>query len=334
MSANLLERYTFRPENPYLWLKSSLPLEISVVIPVYNEQASLPALYSRLHLVLAGLGVSYELIFVNDGSTDNSLHLIKELASWQPEVKYIDFSRNFGHQVAVSAGLDRASGEAVVIMDSDLQDPPEVIAGLYARWQQGYEVVYGRRRQRPGESAAKKMTASFFYRLLARITHISIPVDTGDFRIIGRKVVEALKQMPEKHKFIRGQISWVGFSQTYLEYDRAERKGGQTAYTYSKMIRLALDAITSFSNLPLKLATISGFMVSGVAFLLMLYTFYSRYISKDYVPGWSSIMVSVLFLGGVQLITIGIIGEYISRLGDNVRNRPLYIVNDTNIPAS
>jgi glycosyltransferase involved in cell wall biosynthesis len=330
---NFHERYTFRPENPYLCPKSSPQLDISVVIPVYNEQASLPALYARLQQVLSALGLRYELIFINDGSTDNSLHLIRELASRQPEVKYIDFSRNFGHQVAVSAGLDRASGAAVVIMDSDLQDPPEVIADLYARWKQGFEVVYGRRRQRPGESAAKKLTASFFYRLLARITHISIPVDTGDFRIIGRKVVEALRQMPEKHKFIRGQISWVGFSQTYLEYDRAERTGGQTAYTYGKMTRLALDAITSFSNLPLKLATLSGFLVSGVAFLLMLYTFYSRYISKDYVPGWSSIMVSVLFLGGVQLITIGIIGEYVSRLSDNVRNRPLYIVNDTNIPA-
>jgi glycosyltransferase involved in cell wall biosynthesis len=309
-------------------------LDISVVIPVYNEEANLPALFSRLRQVLAAIPASYELIFVNDGSTDQSLHLIKELAAREPAVKYIDFSRNFGHQVAVSAGLDRAAGQAVVIIDSDLQDPPEVIAGLYAKWQQGYEVVYGRRRQRPGESAAKKFTASFFYRLLARITHIPIPVDTGDFRIIGRKVVEALKQMPEKQKFIRGQISWVGFKQTYLEYDRAERNGGQTGYTYGKMLRLALDAITSFSNLPLKVATLSGFLVSAVAFLLMLYTFYSRFVTKDYVPGWSSIMISVLFLGGVQLISIGIIGEYISRLSDNVRNRPLYIINETNISAS
>lgn len=308
-------------------------MDLSVVIPVYNEEANLLALYTRLRQVLTNLQVSYELIFVNDGSTDRSLHLIKELACREPEVKYLDFSRNFGHQVAVSAGLDRAAGQAVVIIDSDLQDPPEVIAELYARWQQGYEVVYGRRRQRPGESATKKLTARFFYRLLARITHIPIPVDTGDFRIIGRKVVEALKQMPEKQKFIRGQISWVGFRQTYLEYDRAERQGGQTAYTYGKMIRLALDAITSFSNLPLKLATISGFLVSGVAFLLMLYTFYSRLITRDYVPGWSSIMISVLFLGGVQLISIGIIGEYISRLSDNVRNRPLYIINETNITS-
>jgi polyisoprenyl-phosphate glycosyltransferase len=317
----------------YLYPKSSLHLDISVVIPVYNEEANLMALYHRLRLVLSEITPSYELIFVNDGSTDQSLALIKELAGQAPEVKYIDFSRNFGHQIAVSAGLDMAAGDAVVIIDGDLQDPPEVIAGLYARWRQGYEVVYGRRRQRPGESATKKFTASFFYRLLTRITHIPIPVDTGDFRIIGRKVVEALKQMPEKQKFIRGQISWVGFKQTYLEYDRAERKGGATGYTYGKMIRLALDAITSFSNLPLKIATVSGFLVSGVAFLLMLYTLYSRFISKDFVPGWSSLMISVLFLGGVQLISIGIIGEYISRLSDNVRNRPLYIINETNITS-
>jgi glycosyltransferase involved in cell wall biosynthesis len=309
-------------------------LDISVVIPVYNEEANLLALYNRLLGVLAGISPAYELIFVNDGSSDQSLRLIKELAARQPRVKYIDFSRNFGHQIAVSAGLDLAVGEAVVIIDSDLQDPPEVIAGLYARWQQGYDVVYGRRRHRPGESVTKKLTATFFYRLLARITHIPIPVDSGDFRIIGRKVVEALKQMPEKQKFIRGQISWVGFKQTYLEYDRAERNGGQTGYTYVKMIRLALDAITSFSNLPLKMATLSGFLVSGIAFLLMLYTLYSRFITKDYVPGWSSLMLSVLFLGGVQLISIGIIGEYISRLSDNVRNRPLYIINETNITGA
>ncbi|KAA5543954.1 glycosyltransferase family 2 protein [Adhaeribacter rhizoryzae] len=306
-------------------------MNISVIIPVYNEASNILPLHSRLREVLVNLTGNYELIFVNDGSTDTSLSLIRELARQEPRVKYIDFSRNFGHQVAVSAGIDKAQGQAVIIMDGDLQDPPELIKDLYARWQAGYEVVYTKRRARNGESAAKKITARYFYRLLARITHISIPLDAGDFRIISRKVADALKQMPEKHKFIRGQISWIGFSQTYLEYDRPERAGGESSYTYRKMIRLALDAITSFSNLPLKIATISGFLVSGVAFLLMLYTLYSRFVIKDYVPGWSSLMLSVLFLGGVQLISIGIIGEYISRLSDNVRNRPLYIINDTNI---
>ncbi|GEO05753.1 putative glycosyltransferase YkcC [Adhaeribacter aerolatus] len=306
-------------------------MDISVIIPVYNEASNILPLHSRLHEVLATLTNNYEIIFVNDGSTDRSLSLIRELAQKDFQVKYIDFSRNFGHQVAVSAGIDKARGKALVIMDSDLQDPPELITALYARWQEGYEVVYTKRRARNGESTAKKLTARYFYRLLARITHISIPLDAGDFRIISRKVAEALKQMPEKHKFIRGQISWIGFSQTYLEYDRPERAGGESNYTYRKMIRLALDAITSFSNLPLKIATVSGFLVSGIAFLLMLYTLYSRFVIKDYVPGWSSLMLSVLFLGGVQLISIGIIGEYISRLSDNVRNRPLYIINDTNI---
>ena len=306
-------------------------MDISVIIPVYNEETNILPLYQRLQQVLITLTDKYELIFINDGSTDASGNMIKELARQASQVKYIDFSRNFGHQIAVSAGLDKAHGAAMVIIDCDLQDPPELIPDLYRRWQEGYEVVYAERRQRNGENAAKKLTASFFYRLLAKITHISIPVDAGDFRIISRKVALALQQMPEKHKFIRGQISWIGFKQTSLVYDRAERAGGESSYTYRKMIRLALDGITSFSNLPLKMATISGFLVSGIAFLLMLYTLYSRFISQDYVPGWSSLMLSVLFLGGVQLISIGIIGEYISRLSDNVRNRPLYIVNETNI---
>ena len=306
-------------------------MDISIIIPVYNEESNILPLHRQLRQVLQKLTDNYEIIFVNDGSTDQSLPLIRKIACQESEVKYIDFSRNFGHQVAVSAGIDKARGAAIIIMDCDLQDPPELVTDLYLRWQEGYEVVYTKRRERNGESAAKKFTARFFYRLLARITHISIPLDAGDFRIISRKVADVLKQMPEKHKFIRGQISWIGFNQTYLEYDRAERAGGESSYTYRKMIRLALDAITSFSNLPLKIATVSGFVVSGIAFILMLYTLYSRFIIKDYVPGWSSLMLSVLFLGGVQLISIGIIGEYISRLSDNVRNRPLYIINDTNI---
>ncbi|WP_139924952.1 glycosyltransferase family 2 protein [Hymenobacter sp. DG01] len=313
-------------------------MDLSVVIPIYNEEANIHALYHRLRGVLAPMQVAYELIFINDGSRDQSLALIRELAAHDPRVRYADFSRNFGHQIAVTAGLDLSGGEAVVIIDADLQDPPELIPALYARLQEGYEVVYAKRRTRQGESAAKLLTAKLFYRLLASITHISIPVDTGDFRIVSRKVVAALKQMPEQNKFIRGQISWIGYRQTYLEYDRAERAGGATGYTYSKMIRLALDGITGFSDAPLKAATLSGFLVSGVAFLVMLYTLYARFISGDYQPGWASLMISILFLGGVQLIAVGIIGEYIARLSANVRQRPLYIISDTNVgvtgPAS
>ncbi|NVO31600.1 glycosyltransferase family 2 protein [Hymenobacter lapidiphilus] len=305
-------------------------MDLSVIIPIYNEEANIPALYERLCGVLDPMALpgSYEFIFINDGSRDKSLILIQNLAARDERVRYVDFSRNFGHQIAVTAGLDRTTGEAVVIIDADLQDPPELIPALYQKLTEGYEVVYARRRSRQGESAAKKLTARLFYRLLASITNISIPVDTGDFRVVSRKVVEALRQMPEQNKFIRGQISWIGYRQTYLEYDRAERAGGATGYTYRKMLRLALDGITAFSDVPLKMATVSGFVVSGLAFVVMLYTLYARLFSHDYQPGWASLMVSILFLGGVQLISVGIIGEYISRLSANVRQRPLYIVSE------
>lgn len=306
-------------------------MDLSVIIPIYNEETNIPTLYDRLRGVLDSMGLHYEFIFINDGSRDKSLQLVQTLALHDERVRFIDFSRNFGHQIAVTAGLDLAVGEAVVIIDADLQDPPELIVPLYQKLQDGYEVVYAKRRSRQGESAAKKLTAKLFYRILASITNISIPVDTGDFRIISRKVVDALKQMPEQNKFIRGQISWIGYRQTYIEYDRAERAGGETGYTYRKMIHLALDGITGFSDAPLKAATIGGFVVSGVAFVVMLYTLYARFVSEDYEPGWASLMVSILFLGGVQLIAVGIIGEYIARLSANVRQRPLYIISDTNI---
>jgi len=276
----------------------------------------------------------YELIFVNDGSRDSSLPQLLLLAEHDPQhVRYLSFSRNFGHQIAVTAGLDRAEGAAVVIIDADLQDPPELIPALYDKLREGYEVVYARRRSRQGESQVKKLTAKVFYRILRALTHVEIPVDTGDFRIISRKVVLALRQMPEQNKFLRGQISWIGYRQTFLEYDRAERAGGVTGYTYGKMLRFALDGITAFSDVPLKVATVGGFLVSGVAFLVMIYTLYSRFVTQHYEPGWPSLMVSILFLGGVQLIAIGIIGEYLARLGANVRQRPLYIVSESNLPV-
>ncbi len=307
------------------------PLELSIVVPLYNEEANVNALYQRLKAVVVGMGISHEFVFINDGSRDRTLALVQELIQHDAQVRYIDLSRNFGHQIAVSAGLDHAVGAAVVIIDADLQDPPELIPQLYEKLKSGYEVVYAKRLSRPGESAAKLMTAKMFYRMLAAITHVDIPVDTGDFRIIARKVVEALKLMPEQSKFLRGQISWIGFRQTYVEYNRAQRAGGETGYTYSKMLRLAIDGITAFSDFPLKLASLSGFAVSGVAFLIMLYTLYSRFVSHDYQPGWASLMISVLFMGGVQLIAIGIIGEYIGRLSADVRQRPLYLIADTNI---
>jgi polyisoprenyl-phosphate glycosyltransferase len=305
--------------------------ELSVIIPIYNEEGNIPILYDRLNNVISSLVNDVEYIFINDGSKDKSLMLIKELAAKNPFVKYIDFSRNFGHQIAVTAGLDNCTGKAVIIIDADLQDPPELIVNLYNKWKEGYEVVYAKRRAREGEGFLKKFTAKMFYRLLKKITSINIPVDTGDFRLIDRKVVDVLKQMPEQQKFLRGQISWIGFRQTFVEYDRDSRYAGKTGYTYKKMIRFALDGITSFSNLPLKFATFTGFVVSGITFIMILYALYSRFITKDYVPGWTSLMLAVLFIGGVQLISIGIIGEYISRMSSNVRRRPLYIVGEKNV---
>lgn len=271
------------------------------------------------------------MIFINDGSRDKSIQLVRELAAKNTFVKFIDFSRNFGHQIAVTAGIDYSSGEYIVIIDADLQDPPELIPVMYEKMKEGYEVVYARRRKRAGESYMKKITAKVFYRILAKLTSVDIPVDTGDFRIMHRKVAEVLMKMSEQQKFLRGQIAWIGFNQTYIEYDREERFAGDTGYPYKKMIRFALDGITSFSNVPLKFATFTGFIVSGITFIMALYALYSRFISKQYVPGWTSLMLAVLFIGGVQLISIGIIGEYISRLGSNIRNRPLYIIKDSNI---
>ncbi len=305
--------------------------KLSVIIPIYNEEGNIPALVERLKGVVDSMNLSYEFIFINDGSKDNSLRLIKDYSEQYPFIKYINFSRNFGHQIAVSAGLDHCYGDAIVIIDADLQDPPELIIEMYEKYKRGFEVVYAQRSKRAGETMFKTLTAKYFYRIISRITSINIPVDTGDFRIIDRKVVDVLKQMPEQQKFLRGQIAWAGFNQTYITYDREERKAGETGYTIRKMLKLALDGITSFSDFPLKFATFSGFVVSGVAFVMILYALYSRYIIKDYVPGWTSLMLAVLFLGGIQLISIGIIGEYISRMSANVRQRPLYIIGETNI---
>ena len=306
-------------------------MDISVIIPVYNEEANIPTLFERMKAVMEQITTDFELVFINDGSRDRSMALIKALAKDHPFVKYIDFSRNFGHQIAVSAGLDKCNGDAVVIIDADLQDPPELIIDMYKKMKEGYEVVYAKRGKRKGESLFKLWTAKMFYRVLSAITSINIPVDTGDFRIMDRKIVDLLKEMPEKNKFIRGQISWIGYEQTFIEYERQERLAGETGYPIRKMLRLALDGITAFSDLPLKIVTYFGFLVSGIAFLVMLYALYARFISQDYEPGWTSLIISVLFIGGIQMIAIGIIGEYLSRMNNNIRNRPLYIVKDSNL---
>lgn len=306
-------------------------VDFSVIIPIYNEELNIPTLVSRLRPVVDKTGMSYELLFVNDGSRDRSLDLIKALAQTDARVRYIDFSRNFGHQVAVSAGIDHCKGEIIAIIDADLQDPPELIEEMIALIKQGNEVVYAKRRSRKDKSVIKKAAYKAFYRLLARISNVDVPLDTGDFRVMTRKVAGVLKNMPEQHKFLRGQIAWLGFKQTFVEYDRDVRAAGEPGYTYKKLFRLAFDGITGFSNVPLRLATVMGFVVSGISLVLILYALISYFFFKSDMPqGWTSLMIAVSFIGGVQLICLGIIGEYISRLQTDVRKRPLYIVNETN----
>jgi glycosyltransferase involved in cell wall biosynthesis len=306
-------------------------MDISVIIPVFNEEKNIQNLYDRLSQVMQNLSVTYELIFVNDGSQDASIGLIKVLSKKHKSVKYIDFSRNFGHQIAVTAGLDKTIGDAVVIIDADLQDPPELIAEMYQKRKEGFEVIYAKRKNRKGESFLKLWTARIFYRLLAKMTSISIPVDTGDFRMIDKKIVEVLREMPEKNKYLRGQISWVGFNQTFVEYDRQERQAGSTGYTYRKMLHFALDGITAFSDVPLKIVTYFGFIVSVIAFFVAIYALLAKFVWENSVPGWTSLMIAILFIGGIQMIAVGIIGEYLSRMNHNIRNRPLYIIRESNI---
>ena len=305
-------------------------VDLSIIVPIFNEEMNVVPLNNRIEQVLTNLGVFYEIIYINDGSTDASAGILKGLSESNPSIKFIDFSRNFGHQIAITAGIEHASGTRLIIMDGDGQDPPELIPDLYNKSLEGFEVVYAKRKKRKGESWLKKFTAKVFYRVLAKITQINIPIDTGDFRLIHQKVQFVLKNMPERHKYLRGQIAWIGFNATYVEYDRVERMGGSTKFTYSKMIRFATDGISSFSNWPLKMATLLGFAVSGIAFLLILYSLYQKFFGYTEV-GWTSLHISVLFLGGVQLLGIGILGEYLGRVSENVKNRPTYIVKESNI---
>lgn len=303
-------------------------MEYSVVIPIYNEEENIQLLYERVKAVMEKLKGNYEMIFVNDGSRDRSLELMKDLHKNDPNVQYIDLSRNFGHQLAVTAGLDKTVGKRVVIIDADLQDPPELILELDEKMNEGYEVVYAKRRKRKGESWFKLMTAKYFYKILNKITSIDIPLDTGDFRMMDRIIVEKLKEMPEQNKFLRGQISWIGFNQTFVEYDRDVRHAGETGYPLKKMLRFALDGITSFSDAPLKWVFNMGIFVFFISIIMIIYTLVSFLFFESTVQGWSSLMITILFIGSIQMIGIGIIGEYLSRVAGNVKDRPLYIIRD------
>ena len=305
-----------------------MSITYSIIAPIYNEIESLPLLYRRVADVMESTGQPWELILVDDGSTDGSTDNIRELAAADERIRPVIFARNFGHQIAITAGWDYARGDAVVIIDADLQDPPEVILDLAKKWQEGYEVVYAVRAEREGETWFKKFTASMFYRLIYRITDVKIPVDTGDFRLMDRKVVEVLKQMKERHRFPRGMSAWVGFRQIGVEYKRAARHAGVTKYPFKKMLRLALNAITSFSYFPLQVATFFGFLSAGVSILAIPLVAVLRLAGSHFFEGQTTTLISVLFLGGVQLISLGILGEYIGRLYDEAKGRPLYIVRD------
>ncbi|KPL76203.1 glycosyltransferase family 2 protein [Levilinea saccharolytica] len=299
----------------------------SIIAPVYNERESLPVLLDRLQGVMDTTGESWELILVDDGSTDGSTEIIRALGEQDERVRPVIFARNFGHQIAVTAGLDYSRGQAVVIIDADLQDPPEVILELIAKWKEGFEVVYAVRGEREGETWFKKTTASLFYRLIYRITDVKIPLDTGDFRLMDRKVVNVMNQMRERHRFLRGMSSWVGFRQVGVTYRRAARFAGVTKYPFSKMLRLALNAITSFSYFPLQLATYMGFFAAGLSILTIPVIVVMRLIGQQAFFGQATTLVAVLLLGGVQLISLGILGEYLGRVYDEVKGRPLYIVS-------
>ena len=301
----------------------------SIIAPIFNESGNIPDLYIRLRDVLDSTGESWELILIDDGSTDDSADLIRDYANQDARVKPVLFARNFGHQIAVTAGLDYSRGGAVVIIDSDLQDPPEVILDLITKWKEGYEVVYAVREEREGESWFKLFTAALFYRVISSITDVNIPMDAGDFRLLDRKVVDVLNQMREKHRFLRGMSSWVGFRQTGVPYRRVARQVGETKYPFRKMFRLAINAVTSFSYFPLQLATYIGFVAAGISILSIPIVIAIRlWGSETPLLGQATTLIAVLFLGGVQLISLGILGEYIGRLYDEAKGRPLYIVRE------
>jgi glycosyltransferase involved in cell wall biosynthesis len=308
--------------------KGSDVILYSIVIPVYNEAEVLPSLYHRLTRVMEGLAEPYEIIFVNDGSQDDSALLLRDFRARDGRVKFLSLSRNFGHQIAITAGLDYCSGQAAVVMDADLQDPPEAIPRLIEQWRKGYDIVFAVRAKRHGEGLFKRATAALFYRLFRRMATPEIPLDVGDFRLMSRRAVEALQSIRERNRFIRGLAGWIGFRHTSVTFVRDVRQAGETKYPLKKMMRFALNGLMSFSLVPLQLASYLGFLISSIAFFYIVYAIGLKLFTDRVVLGWTSVMVAVLFLGGVQLISLGIIGEYIGRIYEEVKQRPLYLVDD------
>ena len=300
--------------------------ELSVVVPVYNEAAVLQELQRRLETALASCASSHEVVYVDDGSTDESPAMLLAVATADPHVRVIRLSRNFGHQAAVTAGIEHARGQAIVVIDADLQDPPEVIPELLAQWRAGFEVVSAVRTSREGENALRLFLITLFYRLLHRISAIDLTPDVGDFRLIDRRVADALNRLPERNRYVRGLIRWLGFRHAEVPYHRVGRFAGTTKYPYAKLIRLAFDGVTSFSTLPLRLVTYLGFAVSALSLLLVAYGFYGRFTEGRAPQGWASVFVAVAFLAGVQLVATGILGAYITRIFEEVKGRPIYVI--------
>ncbi|WP_282937202.1 glycosyltransferase family 2 protein [Paenibacillus sp. RC67] len=301
-------------------------IRYSIIVPMFNEQEVIAETYRRLKQIMDTLHESYELLFVNDGSKDRTADIVRELCREDANVRLLNFARNFGHQVAITAGMDHAQGQAIVVIDADLQDPPEVILEMIGKWKQGYDVVYGKRLERKGETAFKKWSAHLFYRLLKSMTSVDIPVDAGDFRLIDRKVCDVMKSMTERNRYVRGLVSWTGFKQTFVEYTREERWAGVTKYPLRKMLRFAIDAIASFSYKPLKAAAYLGFTLSAVSFIYILIVVYQKLFTDTTITGWASTVAINLFFNGIMLIILGIMGEYIGRIYDETKGRPLYII--------
>jgi polyisoprenyl-phosphate glycosyltransferase len=313
---------------PKQLLEYSTHPDLSIVVPMYNEENNVSELFARLHETLTKIGMNYEIVCINDGSKDNTLDTIIDLCKQDSHIKVIDLSRNFGKEIAMTAGIDYTQGNAVIPIDADLQDPPELIFELVAKWQEGFDIVYATRLSRQGESWLKRSTASYFYRIAGKISEVPIPANTGDFRLLDRKVVEALKQMPERNRFMKGLFAWVGFKQTSVYFNRPPRYKGSTSWHYWKLWNFALDGITSFSVLPLKLWTYIGLSISCLAFLYATVLFVRTILYGVDVPGYASIMVAVLFIGGMNLIGLGVIGEYLGRVFTEVKGRPLYLVRN------
>ncbi len=304
------------------------PVEISIIVPCYNEEDGLDVLFERLFKVLNHLSLSYEIVCIDDGSKDRTLELLIDYHHRYPEIKVISLSRNFGKDIALTAGLENAQGKAIIPIDADLQDPPELIEQFVEKWREGYDIVSGKRRSRQGESWVKKTTANAFYRIIGRISSVPIPRDTGDFRLLDRRVIEAIKTMPERTRFMKGLFAWVGFKQTYVLYDRPNRLQGTTKWNYWKLWNFAIDGITSFSLVPLKVWSYLGVVLSLLAFIYGSFLIIRTIILGIDVPGYASLMVTILFIGGVQLITLGILGEYLGRIYEETKQRPLYLIRE------